>query len=153
MFNPFKLLDPQPKPVEPVTDFAGFQRDPFEAVPVRNTLAEYREDSRSCCQIRLRLEPKPGLGGRVIKRFGLHRDVRVDLDPCGSFFWSQVDGSQNLRSIERKIRNKFALNPEESRKATITFTKTLMLRHLIQLDLGDDFQGSEQPDMEAACHA
>jgi hypothetical protein len=135
MFNPFRLLDPQPKQAKDDVPFAGFQRDPLDAVPVRNTLAEHREDSRSCCQIRLRLEPKPGLGGRVIKRFGLHRDVRVDLDPCGSYFWSQIDGSQSLRAIERKIRNKFALNPEESRNATIMFTKTLMLRHLIQLNI------------------
>ena len=153
MFNPFKLLDPQPKPKSAPPDYAGPGRDPFEAVPVRNALAEHRVDSRSCFQLRLRFEPKPGFGSGLAKRLGFHRDVRVDLDPRGSFFWSQIDGQQNLRAIEQKLRNKFELDPEESRIATITFTKTLMLRHLIQLDLGYNIQGSEQPAMEAACHA
>ncbi len=148
MFNPFKLLDPKPKPVEPVTDFTGFQRDPFDAVPVRNELAEWREDSRSCYQLKMRLPPKPGVGGRLSEKLGLHRDVRVDLDSRGSFFWSQIDGRQNLRAIEKKIRDQFSLKPQESREATLLFTKTLMLRHLIQLDLGES-----QPATGAACHA
>ena len=84
-------------------------------------------------QLRMRLEPKPGLGGRIAGRLGLHRDVRVDLDPCGTFFWSQIDGQQDLRTIEQKLREQFDLDPEESEKATIVFTKMLMLRHLVQL--------------------
>jgi hypothetical protein len=135
MFNPFKLLDPKPKPVKPVTDFAGFQRDPFEAVPVRNDLAECREDSRSCYQLKMRLPPKPGWGGRLSQRLGLHRDVRLDLDSRGTFFWSQIDGIQNLRAIEKEIRSQFSLDPRESREATIIFTKTLMLRHFVQLKI------------------
>ena len=133
--NPFKLLDPKPKPVEPVIDFAGFQRDPFEAVPVKSPSAEQREDRHCCLQIRMRLEPKPGVGGWISKRLGLHSDVRVDLDSRGSFFWSQIDGTQNLRAIEKKIRKQFSLNLQESREATLLFTKTLMLRHLIQLNV------------------
>lgn len=135
MFNPFKLLDPDPKRAEPVTDFAGFQRDPFEAVPVKNEHAEFLEDSQSCYQLKMRLSSKPGFLGRLSERLGLHRDVRVDLDSRGSFFWSQVDGSQDLRSIEKKIREQFSLSLQESREATILFTKMLMLRHLIQLEL------------------
>ena len=135
MFNPFKLLDPKPKPEEAEISFAGYQRDPFAAVPVKNQQAKHREDGDACYQIRMRLEPKPGLGGRLSTRLGLHRDVRVDLDQHGSYFWSQIDGTQDLRSIEGKIREKFSLAPEESEKATIMFTKMLMLRQLIQLKI------------------
>ena len=106
-------------------------RDPFAAVPVRHERAEAREDSRGCLQIRLRLRPAFPLA----EKLGLHRDVRVDLDPQGSFFWSQIDGRQDLRAIEEKVRRQFSLEPDESRKATLTFTKLLMLRHLIQLDI------------------
>ncbi len=135
MFNPFKLLDPKPKPSDTEVPFGGFQRDPFGAVPLKNAAAEHRQDSNACYQIRMRLEPKPGLGGQISSRLGFHRDVRVDLDAHGSFFWSQIDGRQDLRAIERKIREKFSLEPADSEKATIMFTKMLMLRHLIQLKI------------------
>ena len=133
MFNPFKLLDPPRKHDSVPVDYAGPGRDPFEAVPVRNELAEYRRDSQSCYQIRMRVPAGPGLRGRLADRFGLHKDIRVDLDAHGSFFWSQVDGRQDLRTIEEKLREQFSLAPEKSGEATLLFTKTLMLRHLIQL--------------------
>ena len=135
MFNPFRLLDPQPKKAKDDVPFAGYQRDPFEAVPVRNNLAECRTGSAGHAQLRMRVPPKPGLQGFLARHLGFHRDVRVDLDEHGSFFWSQVDGQQDLRSIERKVRKKYALAPEDSEKATIMFTKMLMLRHLIQLNI------------------
>ena len=102
---------------------------------MKNEHAEFLEDSQSCYQLKMRLSSKPGFLGRLSERLGLHRDVRVDLDSRGSFFWSQVDGSQDLRSIEKKIREQFSLSLQESREATILFTKMLMLRHLIQLEL------------------
>ncbi len=133
--NPFKLLDPPRKRSSVPSDYAGPGRDPLEAVPVRNELAEHREDSQSCYQIRMRVPPGPGLGARVADKFGLHKDVRVDLDSQGSFFWSQVDGSQDLRTIEGKLRQQFSLDEKESREATLLFTKSLLLRHLIQLKI------------------
>jgi len=133
--NPFKLLDPPRKQTSVPSDYAGPGRDPFAAVPVRNELAEHKKDSQSCYQIRMRLPPGEGLGSRLANRFGLHKDIRVDLDPHGSFFWAQVDGHKNLHSIEEKLRSEFDLGKEESREATLLFTKTLMLRHLIQLKI------------------
>jgi hypothetical protein len=119
-------------------NFAGFQRDPFEAVPIRHELAEHREDSRGCLQLRLRLKPEPGLKAYLAKTFGFHRDIRVDLDQRGSFFWAQIDGKQNLHAIEKELRKEFDLNADDSRKATLMFTKALMLRHLILLDVGTE---------------
>jgi hypothetical protein len=152
MFNPFTLLDrPQTKKTAPL-DFVGLQRDPFAAIPARNPLAECRTDSHGCGQIKMRLDPEPGMKGRMFQRLGFHRDVRLDLDVHGSFFWSQVDGKQNLRVIEGKIRDRFSLNQDESEKATLLFAKTLMLRYLIHLDIGEDLRGYDKPTMEATCH-
>jgi len=140
MFNPFKLLDPPAKRKSVPADYAGPGRDPFAAVPVRNELAEHKEDSQSCYQLRMRLPPGEGMGSRLANKLGLHKDVRIDLDKHGSFFWSQVDGRQDLHTIEAKLRDQFSLNETESREATLQFTKSLMLRHLIHLDIG----GSEE---------
>ncbi len=134
-------------------DFAGFKRDPFEAVPVRDPRAEHREDGRKCYQIRMRLEPGEGVGQGLAFRLGLHKDVRVDLDVHGSYFWSVVDGERNLYAIEKMIRKKFSLKAEDSRKATLLFTRTLMLRHLIQLNLGDGIDEDGTSAGEDETHA
>ena len=142
--NPFKLLDPPRKAKSVPLDYGGPGRDPLGAIPVRNGLAEHKEDSRGCYQIRMRLPPGQGVGSRLASRLGLHKDVRIDLDGHGSFFWSQVDGQQDLRTIEAKLRTQFSLTESESREATLQFTKSLMLRHLIHLDLGEGDKGADR---------
>ena len=114
-----------------------YQRDPLLAIPIRNQLAEHREDSRGCYQIRMRLKPEPGLKAYLARTLGFHRDVRVDLDERGSYFWAQIDGRRSLQAIEKDLRQRFALDPEESRRATLLFTKALMVRHLILLKIED----------------
>lgn len=129
--------------------FGGFKRDPFEAVPVRNARAQHRVDSNSCYQIRMRLDPGHGVKALIAGRLGFHRDVRVNLDERGTFYWSQVNGKQNLESIEKKLRSKFALDADESRTATLMFTKMLMLRHLVYLDVGSVQDLAASPALEA----
>ena len=133
--NPFLLLV-RPKPPDPAQNpFSGVARDPFDAVPHKNELAEAREDSRSCLQVRLRMKPVKKIAAFLARRAGFHHDVRVDLDAHGSFYWSLVDGRRDLRAIEKKLRRKFELEVDESKKATLLFTKMLMLRHLIRLEI------------------
>ncbi len=151
--NPFRLLDRPRKPDPAPGPFAGYRRDPFKAVPVLNELAEVREDSHACYQIRLRLKPRKGMASFVANRLGFHRDVRVDLDARGTFYWSQVDGRRDLRCIEKKMRKKFGLEADESRKATLLFTKMLMLRHLVQLDVRDRDEAENKHEAETAHHA
>ncbi len=154
MFNPFQLLSGRRSRKSAPVEFAGFQRDPFDAVPVRNDLAEAREDSQGCYQLRLRLPPKPGMASFLANKLGFHRDVRVDLDRHGSFYWAQIDGQRDLHAIEEKVRREFSLDRQDSRRATLVFTKMLMLRHLVQLDLRDQPAPVDpQPTTEAVHHA
>jgi hypothetical protein len=148
LLNPFKLLDRPRKRDSADKEFAGFQRDPFDAVPIKNEQAEIRKDSQGCYQVRLRLKPKPGIASYLANKLGFHRDLRVDLDQHGSYFWAQVDGHRDLRAIEKKLRKRFSLEPDDSRKATLMFTKMLMLRHLVVLDVGQDPSGddTQHPD-------
>lgn len=141
MLNLFEKRKRKPESGELPDGVAGFRRDPFAAVPLRNPLAEGREDRDGCLQLRMRIPPKPGLGARLAGRLGYHRDLRVNLDERGSFFWSLVDGRRDLAGIEQALRERFSLEREESNKATLLFTRMLMMRHLVLLDVRDDGEG------------
>ena len=147
-WNLFKLLDGDPDKAPATPDYAGPARDPFDAVPVRNKLAEARMDSKSRYQIRMRITPTRGTVARIAHRLGFHRDVRVNLDTHGSYYWSLVNGRRDLREIEQSIRAKFNLDADESRKTTLLFTKMLMMRHVLHLDLRgrDGANGAAEPE-------
>ena len=133
--------------------YDGPARDPFDAVPVRSENAETREDSQACGQIRMRQRPGPGLMSRLAHRFGFYRDVRVNLDAHGTYYWSLVDGRRDLREIEQSMRAKFNLDADESRKATLLFTKTLMMRHVLHLHLGARDGATGAASTEGNAHA
>jgi hypothetical protein len=127
----------------------GPARDPFDAIPVRGENVDTKLDSLSCAHIRMRARPGRSAASRLAFRLGFHRDLRVNLDAHGSFYWSLVDGRRDLHEIEQSIRAKFNLNAHESRKATLMFTKMLMMRHVLNLDLGarTDANGAGEPEV------
>jgi hypothetical protein len=112
---------------------AGEACDPFAAVPLIVQGVEAREDSHGMLQIRAMPPRKPGLASSLARRFGLQRPVRVNLDANGTAFWRQIDGRRSLRDIECVVRQQTQQDRKESEKATVLFTKMLMLRHLIYL--------------------
>jgi hypothetical protein len=117
---------------EPVVS-AGEACDLFAAVPFVAEGVEAREDSHGMLQVRGMPPRKPGLASSLARRFGLQRPVRANLDAYGTAFWRQIDGRRSLRDIECVIRQQTQQDQKESEKATILFTKMLMLRHLIYL--------------------
>lgn len=137
-----------PVPVEDAIQAADV-RDPFEAVPHLAKGVQVRRDSQGHLQIRKEIEPKPGLSDLLARKLKLRRDVRVNLDDRGTFYWEQIDGKAPLREIEKRMRRKFKLKQDESRKATIVFTKSLMLRHLVLLELSNEYLGIDTKEAEA----
>jgi len=111
----------------------GGGRDAFAAVPVVADGVEAREDAQGRVQLRRVAPAKPGLASFVSRRLKLERRIRVNLDDYGSLFWKQIDGRRTLRGIEVLIREQTEQEQTESEKATIVFTRMLMLRHLIYL--------------------
>ncbi len=63
----------------------------------------------------------------------MKRDMRVNLDKHGSFFWRLIDGQRTLHEIERVLREHESLQRRESREAVVLFVKMLMNRRLIWL--------------------
>ena len=131
----------------------GPLRDPFDAIPVRSENAEAKLDRQSCIQIRMRARPGKSAAARLVFRLGFHRDIRVNLDRYGSRYWALIDGRRSLGDIDRHIREEFGLQPDESHQATLLFTKMLMLRHLVFLDLGLAGHRTDPAPREEVAHA
>jgi len=109
--------------------------DPFAAIP--RTAPHVRARCGGGGLVQLKRTPPEGRGlrGYLARHLGLRRTTRVDLDERGSFFWNQIDGIRDLRAIEHALRARFALEEQQSKDAVILFTKMLMRRGLILLDL------------------
>ncbi len=110
--------------------------DPLLAVPRVAPYVRVKIDPSGCAQIKRQQPPGRGLRGWLARRFGMFQTGRVNLDERGTFFWQQLDGRRNLRMIARLIRNRFSLKEKEAADAVVLFTKALMRRGLILLDLG-----------------
>ena len=121
--------------------------DPLAATPVVAPDVEALKDNAMQLQLRRPVPPRTVFGRTVQKVFGYTRKVRVNLDERGTEFWEQIDGARDLHEIERLLRQRYGLKVEESRRATIEFTKTLMTRGLICLRLpgqdGSEGEGSD----------
>jgi hypothetical protein len=107
--------------------------NPFEAVPQIADDVETRRDSKGRAHLRRTLPLKLGLLRPIFHKLGYRRRIHVDLDEQGTLFWDFIDGTRCLRDIEQHLRTKLSCEREESEAATLTFTKMLMLRHLMYL--------------------
>ena len=95
-------------------------------------------DARSLVQLRKAIPAKAGIADFLARKLKFRRSVRVNLDDRGSFYWTLIDGKTDLRTIARRIRKQYSMKEEESRSATILFTKMLMTRNVIYLKIDDD---------------
>jgi len=109
--------------------------DPFAAIPHIADGVEVREDSRGLLQIRKTVAQKPGFMASIGRALGLERRARVILDAEGTLFWKQIDGRRSLRDIEKLVCPLVPEDDREKEKAIILFTKMLMARDLIRLEI------------------
>ena len=120
---------------------AGRVSDPLAAVPHVAPGVVAKRDRTGGLQIRRELPDRPGWRDWLARRAGLRRAARVDLDERGSRFWNLIDGRRSLAEIAARIEQDLAIGRRESRDSAVAFTKALMLRHLIALELP---QGAEK---------
>jgi hypothetical protein len=59
----------------------------------------------------------------------------VVLDPKGAEFWALVDGCRSLRTIAARLGKRWKMETSEAEDAVILFTKMLMARQLIALEI------------------
>lgn len=110
-------------------------RDPLLAIPRPAPCVEWRQEPSDLVQLRRELPPRSRLDGVFRRWLRTPRQIRVNLDAHGSFFWRQVDGRRNLASIAAALATQFGLPAEDARVATVRFTRDLMVRSLLQLEI------------------
>ncbi len=120
---------------EPPPPLGPPHTDPFLAVAHLDPKAVVRTDTNGHLQIRREQPARPGISEFLARNLGFRRALRINLDERGTFFWNQVNGMWSLGEIEMRVRQHYDLEAQESKAAIIVYTKALLLRHLMHLEL------------------
>ena len=118
--------------------------NPLAAVPMLLDGVEARRDTASLVQLNRSVQPPRGVLGWFSRLLGSRR-VRINLDEQGSFFWDRINGQRDLAQIASELQQRFGTEPAAARQATVSFTRMLMLRHIIQLRVDRAAERSVQP--------
>lgn len=124
----------KPKPTGPPPGMTW--RDPFAAVPLVAPGVSVRAGEGADSDglvLRRQLDLPTSRRGRLLCRLGLQRSAHLKLDRPGTFFWRQIDGVRDLAAIAAAVGRECRLSDAEARRATLLFTKNLMLRSFIQI--------------------
>lgn len=110
-------------------------RDPLDAIPMLPEHTEVMRDKSTGLQVRRRLIQKSKLIRSFEKIIG-PRWRRLHLDERGAAYYRQVDGQRSLREIATNMAEELAVDADQTEEAVLLFTRDLMLRGMIVLDLG-----------------
>ena len=73
--------------------------------------------------------------GLLAKALKCEHTLRLDLDALGSAYWRLVDGRRTLRQVASALARELSREEEACRKATLQFTRSLVVRHFVDLQL------------------
>jgi Coenzyme PQQ synthesis protein D (PqqD) len=110
-------------------------RELFSAVPVPASGASLSQRPDGGGVLSLQGEAPSGFWGSLVRRLGLERRVRFELDALGVCYWTHVDGERSLLEIQRALCDQFSLPGAQARRAIVEFTAALMRRNLVALRL------------------
>ena len=110
-------------------------RDPLDAVPLVADGVEARVGQGGLVQIKRTWRPARGIRGLLARTLKYEHTARLDLDALGSAYWRLVDGRRTLREIAAGLARESLQSERECRKATLQFTRSLVVRHFVDLKL------------------
>lgn len=108
-------------------------RDPLDAIPLRPDSVEVRSGDGGTCQLCRKLPEQPGIGGWISRKLKLQRDIYLQLDNYGAWFWNRIDDNHTLRQIASDMAGEFNWEADMARQSVLTFTRQLMERGFIAL--------------------
>lgn len=108
--------------------------DPLAAIPMIAPSVTAR-DAEGAVQLVQRRVLGTGALGRFCSRLGLAPDRRIQLDARASKFWRLIDGKRTLHEIAELIAPELGASPADARSLTVQFTRDLMLRELVVLQV------------------
>jgi hypothetical protein len=110
--------------------------DPLALVPVPVPEVVLEPLGGEATRLRRLLPPRNRLEGWIGRHLGWGRQVRVTLDAAGAAYWQAVDGRCTVAQIAGRLAQRFGFAPEASRGATLAFTRDLLVRGFIVVQLG-----------------
>jgi len=112
-------------------------REPLSAIPVAASGTSL-EVLPAGGGVLTRLAPEAGgVQAWFARTLGFRGQRRFQLDEIGACFWCQVDGERRLSDIQGTLCSRYALSPEQARRAIVEFTAVLMRRNLLGLRVED----------------
>jgi hypothetical protein len=109
--------------------------DPLDAVPRVTAGVEAKTAADGRVQLRYLPPARSRLERFCRHTLQLQRAVRINLDERGSFFWGLIDSRRNLHDVARRVAREYGLSADQAWTATIVFTRELMRRGVVQLEL------------------
>jgi len=108
---------------------------PLDAIPIRIPGVEEKLDGRGQLHLRRLLPPRNRFDRWVRRLFQLTPAAELQVDGNGAEFWRLVDGRRTLRMIADQLARRFSLEAEAAGDAVILFTRLLMVREFIALEI------------------
>lgn len=113
-------------------------RDLLSAIPVAASDASLEVLPAGGAVLTRRAPEASGLYGWFARALRFQGQRRFELDEVGACFWCQVDGERRLSDIQSTLCSRYALSPEQARRAIVEFTAVLMRRNLLALRVEDE---------------
>lgn len=112
-------------------------RDPLSAIPVAASDTSLEVLSTGGGVLTRHAPQAGGLRAWFARTLRFQSQRRFQLDELGACFWRQVDGERRLSDIQGTLCSRYALSPEQARRAIVEFTAALMRRNLLALRVED----------------
>lgn len=109
--------------------------DPLSAIPVAASDVSLEVSPTGGGVLSRRAPEARGLRGWFSRTLQFRGQRRFELDEVGACFWCQIDGERSLSDIQGTLCSRYALAPEQARRAVVEFTAVLMRRNLLALRL------------------
>lgn len=111
------------------------QKHPLDAIPVRLPDTESRTDSHGQLHLRRPIAVRGPLDAWFRRILRLDSHVHLQLDSNGAAFWALVDGRANLAKIATRLAESLQLEISAAQDSVVLFTKMLMTRHFLALQI------------------
>jgi hypothetical protein len=118
---------------------------PLDAVPLRVPGIESKPDADGSLHLRFRIPPRGTADGWLRNVLRLEPNLKLKLDPKGSEFWGLIDGKGSLREIAASLAQRWECSEQAAGDSVILFTKTLMTRNLVALEIPAHDKKERQP--------
>ncbi|MCJ8330230.1 MAG: PqqD family peptide modification chaperone [Lentisphaeria bacterium] len=110
-------------------------RDPMDAIPRLREGVDCQRDNTGQIQLRFVIPPKNFIEKFFGQTLNFSPPTRINLDLRGSDFVDAMDAKRTIRALAKFLAKKWDCKPEEANAAVLGFTKSLMRRNMIQLEL------------------